>query len=446
MVFEGLAEKLQNTFQKLKGKGKLSEKDVKNAMREVKLALLEADVNYKVVKDFVKKVTERSIGQEVLESLTPGQHVIKIVNDELTKLMGTTQSKIEFASTPPTVIMLVGLQGAGKTTTGGKLGGHLRKLGKRPLLVACDVYRPAAIKQLHVVGNQLDIPVFSMGDKTSPINIAKASIEHAKKYGNDIVIVDTAGRLHIDEELMDELKEIKDTINPNEIMLVVDAMTGQDAVNVAEKFNNQLGVSGVILTKLDGDTRGGAALSVRAVTGKPIKFIGVGEKLSDLEPFYPDRMSSRILGMGDVLSLIEKAQANFDENKLKNLEEKLKNQEFNLEDFLDQLQQMKNMGPMSQILEMIPGVNNKQLKNLQIDDKELVHIEAIIQSMTPEERRNPAIIKASRKKRIARGSGTSVQSVNRLLKQFEQTKKMMKQFSNMEKGLKKGSKIKFPFF
>ncbi|WP_432400622.1 signal recognition particle protein [Wukongibacter sp. M2B1] len=446
MIFEGLSEKLQNTFKKLKGKGKLSEKDVKAAMREVKLALLEADVNYKVVKDFIKKVTERTVGHEVLESLTPGQQVIKIVNEELTNLMGNTQSKIEFSSKPPTIVMLVGLQGAGKTTTGGKLGGQLKKLGKRPLLVACDIYRPAAIKQLHVVGEQLDIPVFSMGDKISPVNIAKAGIEHAKKYGNDVVIVDTAGRLHIDEKLMDELKDIKAEVGPHEIMLVVDAMTGQDAVNVADSFNAELGIDGIILTKLDGDTRGGAALSVRAVTEKPIKYIGVGEKLTDLEPFHPDRLASRILGMGDVLSLIEKAQANFDENKLKKLEQKIKSQDFNLEDFLDQLEQMKNMGPLNQILEMMPGVNNKQLKNLNVDEKELVHIEAIIQSMTAEERKNPSIIKGSRRKRIAMGSGTSVQAVNKLLKQFEQTRKMMKQLSGMEKGLKKGGKFKLPFF
>lgn len=446
MIFEGLSEKLQSTFKKLKGKGKLSEKDVKGAMREVKLALLEADVNYKVVKDFTKKVIERTVGHEVLESLTPGQQVIKIVNEELTELMGTTQSKITFSSKPPTVIMLVGLQGAGKTTTGGKLGDQLKKLGKRPVLVACDVYRPAAIKQLHVVGEKLDIPVFSMGDKISPVNIAKAGIEHAKKYGNDVVIIDTAGRLHIDEKLMTELKDIKSEVTPHEIMLVVDAMTGQDAVNVAETFDTELGVDGIILTKLDGDTRGGAALSVRAVTGKPIKYIGVGEKLTDLEPFHPDRLASRILGMGDVLSLIEKAQASFDESKLKNLEKKIKTQDFNLEDFLDQLEQMKNMGPLSSILEMMPGMNNKQLKNLSVDEKELVHIEAIIQSMTAEERKNPSIIKGSRRKRIAKGSGTSVQAVNKLLKQFQQTKKMMKQMSGMEKGLKKGGKFKLPFF
>lgn len=446
MIFEGLSEKLQNTFKKLKGKGKLSEKDVKAAMREVKLALLEADVNYKVVKDFIKKVTERTVGHEVLESLTPGQQVIKIVNEELTNLMGNTQSKIAFVSNPPTIIMLVGLQGAGKTTTGGKLGGQLKKLGKRPLLVACDVYRPAAIKQLHVVGEKLDIPVFSMGDKVSPVNIAKAGVEHAKKYGNDVVIIDTAGRLHIDEKLMDELKNVKSEVTPHEIMLVVDSMTGQDAVNVAETFNAELGIDGIVLTKLDGDTRGGAALSVRAVTNKPIKYIGMGEKLTDIEPFHPDRLASRILGMGDVLSLIEKAQASFDEEKLKKLEKKIKTQDFNLEDFLDQLQQMKNMGPLSQVLEMMPGVNSKQMKNLSVDEKELAHIEAIIQSMTAEERKNPAIIKGSRRKRIAMGSGTSVQAVNKLLKQFEQTRKMMKQLSGMEKGLKKGGRFKLPFF
>ncbi|QEK12030.1 signal recognition particle protein [Crassaminicella thermophila] len=446
MVFEGLADKLQGALKKLKSKGKLTEKDVKEAMREVKLALLEADVNFKVVKDFINKVKERAVGAEVMESLTPGQHVIKIVNEELTALMGTTQSKLTFSSKPPTVYMLVGLQGAGKTTTGGKLGGYLKKMGKRPLLVAGDIYRPAAIKQLQVVGQQLDIPVFSMGDKVNPVNIAKAGIEHAKQHGNDVVIIDTAGRLHIDENLMDELENIKAEVNPQEILLVVDAMTGQDAVNVAESFNDKLGIDGVILTKLDGDTRGGAALSVRAVTKKPIKFAGMGEKLSDLEPFHPDRMASRILGMGDVLSLIEKAQANFDAKKAMELEKKIRSQEFSFEDFLDQLQQMKSMGPMSQLLEMIPGVNSKQLKNLEIDDKELIHIEAMIQSMTKEERKNPSIINGSRRKRIAKGSGMPVHKVNSLLKQFAQTKKMMKQFSDMEKSMKKGGKIRFPFF
>ncbi|MCT4606370.1 MAG: signal recognition particle protein [Marinisporobacter sp.] len=446
MVFEGLADKLQGALKKLKSKGKLTEKDVKEAMREVKLALLEADVNFKVVKDFINKVKERSVGVEVMESLTPGQQVIKIVNEELTALMGTTQTKLTFSSKPPTVYMLAGLQGAGKTTTSGKLGGNLKKMGKRPLLVAGDIYRPAAIKQLQVVGGQLDIPVFTMGDKVSPVHIAKAGIEHAKEHGNDVVIIDTAGRLHIDENLMEELQDIKKEVNPQEILLVVDAMTGQDAVNVAENFNEKLGIDGVVLTKLDGDTRGGAALSVRAVTKKPIKFVGMGEKLTDLEPFYPDRMASRILGMGDVLSLIEKAQINFDAKKAKELEKKIRSQEFSFEDFLDQLQQMKSMGPMSQLLEMIPGMNSKQLKNMEIDDKELIHIEAMIQSMTKEERRNPSIINGSRRKRIAKGSGMPVSKVNSLLKQFAQTKKMMKQFADMEKGMKKGGKMKFPFF
>ncbi|TCO79013.1 signal recognition particle protein [Marinisporobacter balticus] len=446
MVFEGLADKLQGALKKLKSKGKLTEKDVKEAMREVKLALLEADVNFKVVKDFINKVKERAIGAEVMESLTPGQHVIKIVNEELTALMGTTQSKLTFSSKPPTVYMLVGLQGAGKTTTGGKLGGYLKTMGKRPLLVAGDIYRPAAIKQLQVVGKQLDIPVFSMGDKISPVNIAKAGIEHANQHSNDVVIIDTAGRLHIDENLMDELEDIKKTVNPQEILLVVDAMTGQDAVNVAERFNEKLGIDGVILTKLDGDTRGGAALSVRAVTQKPIKFVGMGEKLSELEAFHPDRMASRILGMGDVLSLIEKAQVNFDAKKAKELEKRIKSQEFSFEDFLEQLQQMKNMGPMSQLLEMIPGANSKQLKNLEINEKEFVHIEAMIQSMTKEERKNPSMINGSRRKRIAKGSGMTVNKVNGLLKQFAQTKKMMKQFTDMEKNMKKGGRMKLPFF
>ncbi len=445
MVFEGLAEKLQNALGKLKGKGKLSEKDVDNAMREVKLALLEADVNFRVVKNFVNSVKERAIGHEVMESLTPGQQVIKIVNEELTKLMGEKESKIEFSNTPPTVIMMCGLQGAGKTTTSGKLGALLKKKGKRPLLVACDIYRPAAIKQLEVVGEKVGIPVFAMGDKQSPVNIAKAAIEHGKKNGNDLIIIDTAGRLHIDEALMEELQNIKSKVNPNEILLVVDAMTGQDAVTVAESFNDKLGITGVVLTKLDGDARGGAALSIRTVTNKPIKFAGMGEKLDQLETFYPDRMASRILGMGDMLSLIEKAQANFDEKKAMELEKKLRSQQFTFEDFLDQLQQMKNMGPMSQILEMIPGVNSKQLKNLNVDEKELVHIEAIIQSMTKAERLNPAIIDGSRRKRIARGSGTSIQEVNKLLKQFNETKKMLKKFSGMEKTMKKRGKFGLPF-
>ncbi|ABR48898.1 signal recognition particle protein [Alkaliphilus metalliredigens QYMF] len=445
MIFEGLADKLQNTLQKLKGKGKLTENDVAEAMREVKLALLEADVNFKVVKDFVKIVKERATGSEVFESLTPGQQVIKIVNEELTELMGTTQSKITFSSKPPTVIMLVGLQGAGKTTTSGKLAGYLKKQGKRPLLVAGDIYRPAAIKQLEVVGSQVDVPVFTLGDQISPVDIAKAGVEHGIKHGNDVVLIDTAGRLHIDDTLMDELKDIKTTVKPQEILLVVDSMTGQDAVNVAEHFDTKLGVDGIILTKLDGDTRGGAALSVRAVTRKPIKFVGLGEKLNDLEPFHPDRMASRILGMGDVLSLIEKAQVSFDEKKAKELENKIKTQQFTFEDFLEQLQQVQSMGPISQLLEMIPGAGGKQMKNLEVDEKELVHIQAIIQSMTTGERKTPTIINGSRRKRIAKGSGTSVAQVNRLIKQFDQTKKMMKQFTDMEKTMKKGGKFKMPF-
>ncbi|MBS3995521.1 MAG: signal recognition particle protein [Alkaliphilus sp.] len=446
MVFEGLADKLQSALQKLKGKGKLNEKDIKDAMREVKLALLEADVNFKVVKDFIDNVKGRSLGSEVMESLTPGQQVVKIVNEELTAVMGATQSKLVFSSKPPTIIMLVGLQGAGKTTTVGKLGGYLKKTGKRPLLVAGDIYRPAAIKQLQVVGGQLGIPVFDMGDKISPVDIARAGIEHANRHGNDLVIIDTAGRLHIDEALMDELENIKKLVKPHEILLVVDAMTGQDAVNVAESFNDKLGIDGIILTKLDGDTRGGAALSVRAVTNKPIKFVGMGEKLDDLEPFYPDRMASRILGMGDVLSLIEKAQASFDDKKAMELEKKIRTQEFTFDDFLEQLQQMKKMGPLSQLLEMIPGGNSKQLKNLEINEKELVHVEAMIKSMTKEERKNPGIINGSRRKRIALGSGMTVNKVNNLLKQFEQTKKMMKQFSDMGKTIKKSGKPKLPFF
>lgn len=445
MIFESLAEKLQKTLGKLKGKGKLSEKDVNDAMREVKLALLEADVNFRVVKKFINSVKERAVGHEVMESLTPGQQVIKIVNDELTNLMGETQSKIEFASSPPTIIMLCGLQGAGKTTTSGKLGGLLKKNGKSPLLVACDVYRPAAIKQLQVVGGNIGVPVFSMGDKQDPVNIAKAAIEYGKKNGNDVIIIDTAGRLHIDEDLMDELENIKDEVKPHEILLVVDAMTGQDAVTVAKTFDDRLGINGVILTKLDGDARGGAALSIRAVTQKPIKFVCMGEKLDQIEPFHPDRMASRILGMGDVLSLIEKAQASLDAKKAIELEKKLRNQQFTFEDFLEQLQQMKNLGPLDQILEMIPGMGSKQLKNLKVDEKELVKIEAIIQSMTKEERQNPSIIDGSRRKRIAKGSGTSIQDVNRLLKQFKETKKMLKKMGEMEKAMKKG-KFKIPFF
>lgn len=448
MVFQGLAEKLQETFRKLKGKGKLSEADVNEAMREVRLALLEADVNFKVVKDFINRVKERAVGNEVMASLTPGQQVIKIVYEELTALMGSTQAKLRPASSPPTIVMLVGLQGSGKTTSAAKLAKHLVRQGRRPLLVAADVYRPAAIKQLEVLGQQLDIPVFSLGDREMPARIAMKAVEQAETLGRDFVILDTAGRLHINTELMDELKEIKSRVNPHEILLVVDAMTGQDAVTVAEAFNADLQLDGVILTKLDGDTRGGAALSVKAVTGCPIKFVGMGEKLDALEPFYPDRMASRILGMGDVLGLIEKAQAGINEEKARELEKKLRKAEYNLEDFLEQMQQMKNMGPLDQILGMIPGLGGaKQMRQLreQVDEKQMLHVEAIIKSMTPAERRNPAIINGSRRLRIARGSGTSVQEVNRLLKQFEQMRKMMKQFADGTpgKGGKKGLRLPF---
>ncbi|NLK44037.1 MAG: signal recognition particle protein [Tissierellia bacterium] len=446
MVFESLSEKLQNALGKLRGKGKLSEKDVDMAMREVRLALLEADVNFKVVKDFVKNVKERAIGSEVMESLTPGQQVIKIVNEELTKLMGEKEAKINFSSSPPTVILMCGLQGAGKTTTSGKLAFNLKKQNKRPLLVACDIYRPAAIKQLEVVGEKVDIPVFTMGNKVNPVDIAKAALEHGKKHGNDVIIIDTAGRLHIDEELMEEIENIYSSVNPQEVLLVLDAMTGQDAVNVAESFNERLGITGVILTKLDGDARGGAALSLRAVTNKPIKFVGMGEKLDQLEPFHPDRMASRILGMGDVLSLIEKAQANIDAKKALELEKKIKTQQFSFDDFLDQLEQMKSLGPLDQLLGMIPGVNSKALKGLDVSEKDINKIQAIIQSMTKKERENPDIIDSSRRKRIARGSGTTVQDVNKLLKQFKETKKMMKKFTDMEKTMKKRGKFGFPFF
>lgn len=442
MIFEGLSDKLQNAFGKLRSKGKLTEADVKTAMREVKMALLEADVNFKVVKDFVKVVQERCVGEEVLKSLTPGQMVVKIVNEELTALMGDVQSKLTYSSHSPTVIMMVGLQGAGKTTTSGKLGGYLKKDGKSPLLVACDVYRPAAIKQLEVVGEKLDLPVFTMGDQVSPVEIAKKALEHAKSHSNDVVIIDTAGRLHVDEVLMQELKDIKTQVNPQEILLVVDSMTGQDAVNVSESFNEILGVDGVVLTKLDGDTRGGAALSIRAVTQKPIKFIGMGEKLDNLEPFYPDRMASRILGMGDVLSLIEKAESALDLEKAKELGQKLKKNEMDFEDFLMQLEQVQNLGPLDKLLELVPGMGNLkgQIGDLDSKGKEINRTKAIIQSMTLEERRNPQILNASRKKRIARGSGTSVQDVNRLIKQFNEMKKMMKMFqsSGMMGKMKKG--------
>ncbi|MCK9443547.1 MAG: signal recognition particle protein [Tissierellaceae bacterium] len=446
MAFESLSEKLQNALNKLKGKGKLNEKDVDAAMREVRLALLEADVNFKVVKDFINKVKERSIGHEVMESLTPGQQVIKIVNEELTKLMGERESKINFSSNPPTVILMCGLQGAGKTTTAGKLALNLKKQNKRPLLVACDIYRPAAIKQLEVVGERVDVPVFTMGDNIDPVNIAKAALEHGKKHSNDVIIIDTAGRLHIDEELMLEIENIYNAVSPDEVLLVLDSMTGQDAVNVAEAFNTKLGISGVVLTKLDGDSRGGAALSLRAVTDKPIKFVGMGEKLDQLESFHPDRMASRILGMGDVLSLIEKAQASFDEKKAIELEKKIRTQQFTFDDFLDQLEQMKSLGPIDQFIGMIPGINSKALKGLDFDEKDINKIQAIIQSMTKKERNDPELIDSSRRKRIASGSGTTVQDVNKLLKQFKETKKMMKKFTDMEKNMRKKGKFGFPFF
>lgn len=445
MAFEGLAERLQSTMQKIRGKGKVTEADVSEMMREVRLALLEADVNFKVVKQFVKRVKERAIGQDVLKSLTPGQQVIKVVKEELTELMGGETSKIAVSNRPPTVIMMVGLQGAGKTTTTGKLANLLRKkYNKRPMLVACDIYRPAAIKQLETLGSQLNMPVFSLGDQVSPVEIAKQAIEKAKEEHYDYVLLDTAGRLHVDEALMDELQQMKEVTKPDEIFLVVDSMTGQDAVNVAESFNNLLGLSGVILTKLDGDTRGGAALSIRSVTETPIKFVGMGEKMDALEEFHPERMASRILGMGDVLTLIEKAQQNVDEEKAKELEEKMRTMSFTFDDFLDQLGQVRNMGPLEDLLGMIPGMNKlKGMKNIQIDEKQLVHVEAIIQSMTKDEKTHPEIINASRRKRIATGSGTSIQEVNRLLKQFEEMKKMMKQMTGMTKGKKKG--LKFPF-
>ncbi|MBU5669003.1 signal recognition particle protein [Peptoniphilus sp. MSJ-1] len=443
MVFESLSDKLQNTLAGLRKKGKLTEKDIDGAMREVKLALLEADVNFKVVKDFVKNVKERALGKEVLDSLTPGQQVIKIVNDELTNLMGTSEVKIDF-SKKPTVIMMCGLQGAGKTTTSGKLANKFKKDGKRPLLVACDIYRPAAIKQLQVVGESIDTPVFTMGDKVSPVDISKAALEHAKKNGNDVVIIDTAGRLHIDENLMKELQDIHDEVNPSEILLVLDAMTGQDAVNVADTFDDMLKLTGVILTKLDGDARGGAALSIRSVTDVPIKFIASGEKMDNIEVFHPDRMASRILGMGDVLSLIEKAQSAVDEQKAKELEEKLRKQTFTFEDFLDQMQQMKNMGPLEDIIGMIPGVNSKALKGINLPEDEFKKVEAIILSMTKKERLKPELIDSSRRKRIAKGSGTSPAEVNKLIKQFKDMRKMMKQFGNMSKGMGK-KKFKLPF-
>ncbi len=429
MAFEGLSEKLSALVKKMKGQTRISEKDVKEMMREIKLALLEADVSFKVVKDFIATISERAVGVDVLESLTPGQQIVKIVHEELISLMGSVPAKITYSPAPPSVYMLCGLQGAGKTTTAGKLGAVLRKDGKRPLLVACDIYRPAAIKQLQVVGGQLNIPVFEMGTDTDPAIIAQKALAHAKSMLYDVVIIDTAGRLHIDEALMEELKRIRQAVKPQEILLVVDSMTGQDAVNVAGSFNEQLGLDGIILTKLDGDTRGGAALSTKAVTGKPIKYACIGEKLSDIEPFYPDRMASRILGMGDVLSLIEKAQTAYDEKSAVELEKKMRTQTFTLDDFLEQMQQIKKMGPIQDLLGMLPGVDAKALKGMQFDEKQYGRTMAVIQSMTRKERNKPDIINASRRIRIAKGSGTTVQEVNRLLKQFEDMKKMMKQFS-----------------
>ena len=435
MAFEGLTEKLSAAFKKLRGKGRLTEADVKESMREIRLALLEADVSYKVVKDFIKKVTERAVGTDVLESLTPAQMIVKIVNEELTALMGSDNQKIKLASQPPTIVMMVGLQGAGKTTNGAKLAGLFKKQGKNPLLAACDVYRPAAIKQLQVVGGQLGIPVFEMG-QNDPVDIAKAAVQHAVRHGNDMVFLDTAGRLHIDEALMDELKAIKAAVKPNEILLVVDAMTGQDAVNAAQAFNDALDIDGVLLSKLDGDARGGAALSVKAVTGKPVKFIGVGEKLDQIEPFHPGRMASRILGMGDVLTLIEKAEAAFDQKKAEELEKKLRTNKFTLADFYDQLVQLKGMGNLQDLAGMMPGMNAGALKNAQVDEAALARTEAIIQSMTPYERENPACLNHSRKRRVAAGSGVKVEDINRLLKQFEMMNQMMKQFSGPGAGKK----------
>ena len=447
-MFQNLSEKLENAFKKFKNKGKLTEADIKAGMREIKLALLEADVNFKVVRDFIKTVSERAVGAQVLESLNPGQQVIKIVDEELAALMGSTHQKLQVASNPPTVIMMVGLQGAGKTTHAGKLAGMLKKQGKNPLLVACDVYRPAAIKQLQIVGEKLGIPVFEMGDKESPVKIAKEGIKLANQKGYDTVFIDTAGRLQIDELLMKELQDIKETVNPTEILLTIDAMIGQESVNVAETFNNMLDITGVILTKLDGDTRGGAALSVRYITGKPIKFIGVGEKLDQIEPFHPDRMARRILGMGDVLTLIDKAQAQFDEKKAAELEEKLRQQIFTLDDYLEQMAQLKNMGGLEQIAAMMPGMKPGALKDAKLDEKMLIHQEAIIKSMTRYEREHPECLNASRKQRIAKGSGTTVEEINKLLKGYDQIKKMMKQFSDMGKskqGRRQMSKMKFPF-
>jgi signal recognition particle subunit SRP54 len=444
MAFEGLAQRLQGTLQKIKGKGKIDEADVKEMMREVRFALIEADVNLKVIKEFVKTVSERAVGQDVMKSLTPGQQVVKIVKDEQTNLMGGEQNPIQFARKSPTVIMMVGLQGAGKTTTTGKLASVLRKRhNKKPLLVAADVYRPAAIQQLETLGKQLTMPVFALGTDISPVEIVRQALAEAEKEHHDVVIIDTAGRLHVDEILMQELMDIRELSTPDEVFLVVDAMTGQDAVNVAKSFDDTVGITGVILTKLDGDTRGGAALSIRAVTDKPIKYVGMGEKMDALEPFHPERMASRILGMGDVMSLIEKAQENVDEEKSKELEQKLRTQSFTLDDFLDQLQQVKKMGPLDELLKMMPGANKiKGLENAKVDEGQMGRVEAVIQSMTTAERNTPEIINANRRKRIAKGSGTTIQDVNRLLKQFEDMKKMVKQMTGMQQKGKK--KMKMP--
>ena len=438
MAFEGLSSRLQDITRKLRGKARITESDLKEMLREVKLALLEADVNYKIVKEFNASVQEKALGQDVLKSLTPGQQVIKIVKDELVELLGGTESKINFTPNPPTIIMLVGLQGSGKTTTAGKLANLLRKQGKKPLLVACDVYRPAAIKQLQVIENQLNIPVFSNEGSKDVVHIAKQAVNFAISKMNDVIILDTAGRLHIDEELMQELQNVKKELKPHEILLVVDSMTGQDAVNVAESFSNNVGIDGVILTKLDGDTRGGAALSVKKVTGRPIKFAATGEKLNDIETFHPERMASRILGMGDILSVIEKAEESFDAEQAEKLEQSLRKQEFDLDDYLSQLRQIKKMGSFSGLLKMIPGMN--QLKDVKVDDKEFVKIEAIICSMTKKEKRNPKILNGSRRLRIAKGSGTTVQDVNKFIKSFEMTQSMIKKMKNQKGGMRKALK------
>ena len=448
LAFESLSDKLQNIFKNLRGKGRLTEEDVKAALKEVKIALLEADVNFKVVKDFVKKVNERAVGQDVMNSLTPGQMVIKIVNEELTNLMGSETTELKLLpDNQITVIMMMGLQGAGKTTTTAKIAGKLKAKGKRPLLVACDVYRPAAIEQLKINGEKQQVPVFSMGDKQKPLNIAKAAIEHAKKNNNNVVILDTAGRLHVDEDMMNELVEIRDNIELTQTVLVVDAMTGQDAVNVAKEFNEKIGIDGIIVTKLDGDTRGGAALSIKAITGKPILYIGMGEKLSDLEQFHPDRMASRILGMGDVLSLIEKAEQSIDQDKAKEMEQRLKKAQFTFDDYLEYMGQIKNMGGLSSLLSMMPGVGGKINDDMLPDEKQLGKIEAIIYSMTKEERSNPDVINPSRKQRIAKGAGVDISQVNKLVKQFEQARKMMKSMHGLMggKGKKKRGGFKMPF-